>query len=223
MFTIAVLNQKGGVGKTTLATNLASAAHLEGQRTLLIDMDRQGTALDWSTARGEGSKLEGLATVKVDKALAIPRFREVSAGYDVVLLDGPARLGDVTRSAAVAADVALIPVQPGQFDLWACEETLKVLADADAIRAELGRAPVRRLFVVSRAMARTVLAQEAPKVLAEKGEVSKVVIHNRIAFTEAQTTGESVLTMQPKGPAASEIRALYKSLIKPSRRPSSES
>src|SRR6266545_854620 len=103
--TIAVLNQKGGVGKTTLATNLAAASHLKGRRTLLIDMDRQGSALDWSAARLEGSKLAGLAVVKLDKALALPRFREITEGYEVVFLDGPPRLGDITRSAAVAADV----------------------------------------------------------------------------------------------------------------------
>lgn len=116
VLTIAVLNQKGGVGKTTIATNLAAAAWLDGRRTLLIDLDRQGLALDWYAARAEGSKLSGLAAVKVDKALAVPRFREITVGYDVVILDGPPRLGDVTRSAAVAADTVLVPVQPGPFD-----------------------------------------------------------------------------------------------------------
>ncbi len=220
MLTIAVLNQKGGVGKTTIATNLAAAAHLDGRRTLLVDLDDQETAYDWSIAHAEGSKLEGIAAVKVDKKLTIPLFGELTAGFDVVLLDGPARLGNVTRSAAVAADVAVLPVQPGPFDFWACDKTIHVLDEADAIRAELKREPVRRLFVVNRAMPRTVLALEAPAALAEKGEVSPVVLHQRIALTEAQKIGESVLTTEPKGRAASEIRALYKSLTKPSRRTS---
>lgn len=214
MFTIAVLNQKGGVGKTTLATNLAAAAKLTGKRTLLIDLDRQGSALEWYAARGDDSKLSGLATVKADKPLAVPRFREITSGYDVVLLDGPPRLGDITRSAAVAADVVLVPVQPGPFDLWATAETLDVLDSADAIRTELGRKPVRRLFVVNRAATGTVLAREAPAVIAERGEVATVVIHQRIAFAEAATTGESVLTTEPGGAASDEIRALYRALIK---------
>jgi chromosome partitioning protein len=218
MLVIAVLNQKGGVGKTTIATNLAAAAKLDSRRTILIDLDRQGSSLDWTAARGEGSKLDGLTTVKADKALAVQRFREMTDGYDVVVLDGPPRLGDITRSAAVAADVVLVPVQPGPFDLWAASETLEVLDDADAIRAELKRKPARRLFVVNRAGINTVLGREAPNAIAKKGEVASVVIHQRIGFAEAAAIGESVLTTDPEGPAADEIRALYKSLTKPPRR-----
>lgn len=211
MLTIAVLNQKGGVGKTTIATNLAAAAKLAGKRTLLIDLDRQGSALDWSAVRASGSQLEGLATVKVDKALAVPRYREITDGYDVVVLDGPPRLGDMTRSAAVAADVVLVPVQPGPFDLWAASETIEVLDEADAIRAELKRGPARRVFVVNRA-GNTILAREAPAALAARGEVLDVVVHQRVAFAEAAAAGESVLTTEPQGLAAEEIRSLYKAL-----------
>jgi chromosome partitioning protein len=217
MLTIAVLDQKGGVGKTTLATNIAAAAKLDGRRTLLVDVDRQGSALDWSAARTEGSTLEGLGVVKADKALALQRFREITAGYDVVLLDGPPRLGEVTRSAAVAADVVLVPIQPGPFDLWASRETLDVLNEADAIRSELQRKPARRVFVVNRASTNTVLARQAPAALAEQGEVIGVV-HQRIAFAESAATGERVLATDPAGPAADEIRALYKAITGKRRR-----
>ncbi len=209
MLTIAVLNQKGGAGKTTLATNLAAAAHLAGLRTLLIDTDRQGSALDWSAAREDGSKLNGLAVVKADKALAVPRFREMARGYDVIILDGPPRLGDVTRAAACAADVVVIPVQPGPFDLWAASETLDLLNAADSIREELSRPSVRRMFVLNRASMGTVLARTAPAALQDSGELAGVV-HQRIAFPEAAAIGESVLTTEPNGSAALEIRRIYK-------------
>jgi cellulose biosynthesis protein BcsQ len=155
MLTVAVLQQKGGSGKTTLAVNLAAAAHLEGRRTLVVDMDRQASAFDWSAARQDGSALEGLAVVKADKAIALPRFREITRGYDYVFLDGPPRLGDVTQSAAVAADVAVLPIQPGPFDFWAVAETLESLDHADQIREQLGRPPIRRVFVVNRAASNT--------------------------------------------------------------------
>jgi cellulose biosynthesis protein BcsQ len=124
MLTVAVIQQKGGSGKTTLAINLAAAAHLEGHRTLVVDMDRQASAFDWSAARKDGSELEGLAVVKADRALPLPRFKEMAHGNEYVFLDGPPRLGDVTQSAAVAADVAVLPIQPGPFDFWAVAETL---------------------------------------------------------------------------------------------------
>ena len=134
MRTIAVLNQKGGTGKTTVSANLAAAAHLAGKRTLVLDLDRQGSAFDWYSARGEGSKLDGLSVVRTDKALSVPKFRELSRGYDVVVCDGPPRLGDVTRSAAVAADVVVIPLRAGPLDWWAASETIEVLDSADEIR-----------------------------------------------------------------------------------------
>jgi hypothetical protein len=102
-----VLQQKGGSGKTTLAINLAAAAHLDGDRALVVDMDSQASAFDWSAARRDGSPLDGLAVVRADRAIALPRFAEITRGYDYVFLDGPPRLGDVTQSAAVAADIAV--------------------------------------------------------------------------------------------------------------------
>lgn len=211
--TIAVLNQKGGVGKTSLATNLAAAAHLAGLRTLVVDMDKQGSALDWSAARADGSKLDGLTVVKADKPLAVGRFREMARGYDAIVLDGPPGLGDVTRSAACAADVVIIPVQPGPFDLWAASETLELLDAADEIRSELGRPKVRRLFVLNRASMGTVLARKAPGALKEHGELAGVV-HQRIAFPEAAAVGESVLTVDPDGAASDEIRHVFRVIKK---------
>lgn len=213
MYTIAVLNQKGGVGKTTIATNLAAAAQLDGKRAVVIDLDKQGSALDWFAARAESSPLAGLPTVKVDRSLSAPQFRQLTSGYDFVVLDGPARLGEVIRSAAVAADLVIVPVQPGPYDLWAASGTLEVLDEADAIRAELGRKPVRRLFVINRATIGTVLAREAPAPLAEHGEVAEVVLHQRIAFAETAAIGESVLTAFGDQAAAAEVQALYKAVI----------
>ena len=211
MLTVAVLQQKGGSGKTTLAINLAAAAHLDGGRALVVDMDRQASAFDWSAARQEGSPLDGLAVVKADRAMALPRFKEISLGYDYVFLDGPPRLGDVTQSAAVAADVAVLPIQPGPFDFWAVAETLESLDQADQVREQLGRPPIRRVFVVNRASKNTRLAREAEVELRKTGELAGVV-HQRIAFPDAASRGESVLTSSTSAAAADDIQRLWRRL-----------
>jgi chromosome partitioning protein len=214
MWTIAVLNQKGGVGKSTLSTNLAAAAHVAGKRTLILDLDRQGSAFDWYNARAEGSRLEGLNVARADRALSLPKFRQLSDGYDIIICDGPPRLGEITRAAAVAADVVLIPLRPGGFDWWAASETLTTLDDADATRAELGRPTVRRVFVLNGAAPNTKIAQQALDALGGVGELAPVVIHNRVAFADVALSGESVITTQPEGPAAKEIIRLFAALTK---------
>jgi chromosome partitioning protein len=213
MLVIALLQLKGGSGRTTLSTNLAAAAHLANLRTLIVDLDKQGSALDWAAARVDGSKLNGLAVVKADRALSLPRFKEIARGYDVVILDGPPRLGDVTQAAAVCADVVLTPVRPGAFDFWAVGETAEFLEQADAVRDQLGRKPVRRVLVVNMAIVGSRLAEEAPTALKEVGQVVGV-IHNRIAFADAAARGESVLTTAPSSQAADEITALWRALKK---------
>lgn len=212
MYTVAVLNQKGGVGKTTLAVNLAAAAHVDGRKTLIVDMDQQGSAAEWYSARADESPLAGLVVVKMDRRLTVPKFRELASGYDFVVLDCPPRLDDVSSSAAVAADVVVIPVSPGPFDLWATSSTLATLDRADEIRAQLDRPAVRRIFVVNRAEVGTTLTRETPEVLADRGDVLDTVIHQRIAFKRSALAGESVLTAGGDQAAEVEIRSLYKAV-----------
>ncbi|WP_437798463.1 AAA family ATPase [Sorangium sp. So ce693] len=209
--TLAVVNQKGGVGKTTLAVNLAAAAHLEGRRTLLLDLDAQGSALDWSATREASSRLDGLACAKADRALNLPRFRELTAGYDVAVLDGPPRLGDVTRSAALAADVVLVPLRPGAFDWWAAADTLALLDSADLARDEMQRPRARRLFVLNAVNERTRGGRAALEALRSVGELAPS-IGARVAFSDAALAGESVLTTAPGGPAAAELLAVWRAL-----------
>lgn len=227
MQTIAVLQQKGGVGKTTLATNLAAAAHLAGRRTLVLDMDRQSSAYDWYCARVDGSKLDGLSVLKADKPLSPQKFKEISRGYDVIVCDGPPRVGDMTRSAAVAADIVLVPLRPGPLDWWATAETLQVLESANEIRQQLRRKPVRVVFVLNGTQRGSRILEEARAAvlsdLRKQGQLATVTIGSRVVFPNAMHTGESVLTFDPPrrvhssvpSAAATEITELYRSLSTP--------
>lgn len=215
MLTVAVLNQKGGVGKSTLSVNLAAKAHLEGKRTLILDLDRQGSAFDWYNARQPGSRLDGLNVVRADRALTLPKFQDLSKGYDFIVCDGPPRLGDVTRAAAIAADVVLVPVRAGGFDWWASSETIELLDSADDVRSQLGRGKVRRVFILNAATPNTRITRQALDAFRDAGgELAPVVISNRVTFAESVLEGESVLTVPPSAAAAAaaavdEIHRLY--------------
>lgn len=209
MQTIAVMNQKGGVGKTTLAINLAAAAHLAGLRCLVIDLDEQASAFKWYQERESESALSGLVVLRSGKLIR-SKFAEMGRGYDFVVLDCPPRLDDFSLSAALAADACVVPVTPGPFDLWATGESLEVLDKADEIRSHHGLTQLRRLFVVNQADARTGLALEAQAVLKDVGELLGVV-HQRVAFKRTANRGESVIGAADRA-AEAEVLAVYKNL-----------
>jgi chromosome partitioning protein len=211
MLIVAVAHQKGGAGKTTIAVNLAAAAHLEGLRTLVVDMDKQASAFEWSAARREGSRLDGITVVRADRALPLARFNEITRGYDAVFLDGPPRLGEITQSAAVAADLALIPVA-GALDLWTVRDTCETLSRADEIREQLGRPPVRRALVANRITAGTRMAELVAAALADTPEAGPVIgtIRHRVSFQMSALEGESVLTFPAPIEARAEITQLWR-------------
>ena len=111
---LAILNQKGGVGKTTLANSIAMRLSQLGKRVLLIDADHQGSALDWKAARGDEPSFP---------VVGIPRdtiHREIGAlskDYDWVVIDGPPRVSTVAKSAIAASDMVVIPLQPSPYDV----------------------------------------------------------------------------------------------------------
>src|ERR1700739_1439933 len=113
---LSVLNQKGGVGKTTLSVNLAAALAARKQRVLVVDADPQGSALDWVAVRGQDAPFVAVGMCKPVIHLEPPKMGK---DFDVILIDGPPRVYEVAKSAVMASDAVLIPVLPSQFDVWA--------------------------------------------------------------------------------------------------------
>jgi chromosome partitioning protein len=144
---IGILNQKGGVGKTTLSVNLAAALARSGARILLIDADPQGSALDWSAAREDNPlfSVVGLPRPSVHKEIAA-----LSAGFDHVIIDGPPRVTELARSAMIASDLIVIPVQPSPYDVWAAMEVVKLVKEASVFKETL-----KSCFVINRKIANT--------------------------------------------------------------------
>lgn len=203
---ISLLNQKGGVGKTTLAVHLATALAKRGARVLMVDADPQGSGLDWSASRTGDSLFPviGLPKPTIHRELPI-----LAADYTHVIIDGPPRVYDVARSAIMASDLVLIPVQPSPYDVWAAKEIVDLLSEATAFKENLKRA-----FVINRKIVNTAIGRDVTEALAEYDlPVLKSEICQRVSFAESAAQGQTVLETDPESIASREISALVKEVL----------
>jgi chromosome partitioning protein len=201
---VALLNQKGGVGKTTLALHLAGEWSREGKRVTLIDADPQGSALDWSAQRAREGSPRLFGVIGLARDTLHREAPELARDVDYVVIDGPPRVATLTRSALLAADLVLIPAQPSPFDGWASGEILRLIEEARIFRPQA----VARL-VLNRCAARTIIARETAASLAEHDPpVLSARIGQRVAFADAAQSGRLVAEVDDSSMAAREIAAL---------------
>ncbi|RWX04947.1 cobyrinic acid a,c-diamide synthase [Rhizobium leguminosarum] len=201
---VALLNQKGGVGKTTIALHLAGEWTRRGQRVTVIDADPQGSALDWSQQRARENLPRLFGVVGLARDTLHREAPEIARDVDHVIIDGPPRVAGLMRSALLAADLVLIPVQPSPFDGWASAEMLSLLGEARIYRPQL----VAR-FVLNRCAARTVIARETAETLADHDPpLLSARIGQRVAFADTAQTGRLVSEIDSDSAAAREIAAL---------------
>jgi chromosome partitioning protein len=205
MYTIAVLNQKGGTGKTTISVHLARNLQVEGHNVLLVDSDPQGTARDWAAAREE----QPLTVVGIDRP-TLDRDTKNLGARDFIIIDGAPQLSEMATSAIKAANLVLIPVQPSPYDLWATAE----LVDKVKQRIEITDGALKAAFIVSRVIVGTKIGKEIFEILVQyKLPVLNSTIAQRVIFPISATKGWTVLDFEPKSQAAQEIRALTSEVL----------
>jgi chromosome partitioning protein len=208
---VSFLNQKGGVGKTTLAVHTAAGLALRGHRVLLVDADPQASALDWAASREADPLFPviGLPTKTLHKEIPAHILH-----YDIIVIDGPPRVNEVARSAILASDVVLIPVQPSPYDVWAAREIVTLLEEASVFKENQ-----KTSFVINRKIVNTAIGRDVTGALAGYPvPVFQAAICQRVAFAESAAQGLVVMELDATSTASLEISALLDELLEWSRR-----
>jgi chromosome partitioning protein len=197
MKTIALVTEKGGAGKSTIAVNLAVAAQRQGKAVAVIDIDPQGSAVLWSKYR----KADDMAVVSA-RADDLPRLlaEARNQGADFVVIDTAGREGLSADVAMRSADIVLVPTRASLVDL----------APAASTAAKVRSAKTRHAaFVLNDLPSRGLRADEAREALDGALPFAPVELHNLVAYSDAFSDGRGVEELEPRGKAAAEIQALY--------------
>ena len=198
---IAIVNQKGGVGKTCLATNLAAILGV-GEATLLLDCDAQRSASGWAALAPQ--KLLHLTVQGVEEGTLVRQVRAAVNESHWIIIDGPAGISRMNADAIRESDIVLIPCKPRVWDVWACED----IVEAVKLRQAGNRGRPKAAFVISMGRPRTRFSRQIGTALAELGlPILEGRTTEREAYAVAAGEGRSVLEGRDRV-AMAEINAI---------------
>ena len=202
---ISVLNQKGGSGKTTLATNVAIGLSREGGKVLLVDTDPQGSARDWRAAWDNNP----VPVIGLDRPTLAKDLLTVGKGYDVVIVDGAPQLREMAAAAIKASHAVLIPVQPSPYDIWATADLVELIR----ARQEVTDGKLQASFIVSRAIQNTRLSKDVFEALSHYSmSVFQSLTSQRVAYATSASEGRTVFDTDDTK-AQHEIHSIIKELM----------
>ncbi len=198
---ITIGNVKGGVGKSTIATNLAVVVASKGKRVLIVDADLQASSMAFRSVReADDIKAMAITTPTLHKDLVDLR------DFDFIIIDAGGRDSKVFRSAIAASDLIVIPVLPSVYDVWAAGDTIELLREARVNKDIEARILINQLIPNS-IMGRETL--ESLKEFETEIPLMKTMLHHRAAFKNAVMTGQGVIESEPSSKAALELKNLF--------------
>ncbi|MBA7496700.1 Sporulation initiation inhibitor protein Soj [subsurface metagenome] len=203
---ISLVNQKGGVGKTTIAINLAYCLSDLGHKVLLIDGDPQGSVLQWQSIAGN----DAFDVLHHPEAIFHNDIGELAKGYKHVVIDAPPAIGNITQSILLASNLAIVPIGPSPLDIWSSKETINLIKLARKHNRKL----TSKLLVCKRIVGTRVGGQARDALKAYKRVIFNTEIGLRIAFVEAMISGLSVIQYRPNSSASSEVKSLCREIVK---------
>ena len=203
---ICLSSLKGGSGKTTLAVHLAHAIALVKKKVILIDADPQGSSQGWAASREDKPPFPVIGMARNTLHRDLPELLE---NYDHCVIDTPPRVSALARSAILAADLVLIPVQPSSYDVWAASETVKLIEEAQGFKPEIQAA-----FIINRKITNTAISREVEEALSDyEFPLLKTTIGQRVIFSES-SAGYSVMELAPSNKASTEIKKFSQEVMK---------
>jgi chromosome partitioning protein len=158
MAIIAVCNQKGGCGKTTIAVNLAQAFVTDGSEVLLLDLDPQGSASEWRSR----TQAPAFEVREMEREELLNQARHLRRQHEVIIIDCPPQYAEPSSAAIRVADLVLVPVQPSPLDVWSTSAIVELIQ----ARQEVAGGQPRAAYVVSRAISNTALRSSLAEALA---------------------------------------------------------
>ncbi|MEI7788925.1 MAG: ParA family partition ATPase [Chlorobiaceae bacterium] len=203
---ISFQNQKGGVGKTTLSINVAAALALTGLRVLIVDSDPQGSVRDWASVREDTPPFH---VIGMDRPTIHRDLPAMTENYDHIIIDAPPRVSELARSAILASDCVVIPVQPSPYDVWAAKEIVAIINEATVFKEN-----IKSVFVINRKITNTAIGREVKDALQVYNlPVLDAQVCQRVLFAESAATGKTIFEVDPLSQAAMEIQTLTNEIL----------